>query len=510
MFSFDTLHISFRRIIPTLVITAGLLLALEVVFRAGNWFYTYEGWESPGLMKKMEQAEKLFQAEGRIDLVTMSTSVGRSWDVRQWEEATGGGIVAYNFGFPDQRPERQYFLFKNHIFPKYHPTHIIYGIGAGDVNSNIHGMKPDRPRQGPFWRNGRIRALAAKTLLEKATVKLEDWSVMFRSRQRARFTLQHGPMWMLEEDPTIGRGVLAPTVRRQAFGPMESSWGLLPEGLPNNNYHDYWVPDDGEIGELLKLSEFCEKHGIKLAIVEIPASPYAHTNFDDPEKDYWRFTNALDHLAANGAWVLPMAWDLKLDNTYFEDQAHLNRWGGQMVTDYVYRKVIRKWYPEQAATTAAALPEPAEVWFEDLVTTGGEGVAVERRYVVSADAQYAAARQVVVTAAVDITLSASVSQGSYAVEIYGGDGSTTEPLRSGDAKVELAAVGPDGEVSARLPLDKWILSRIGVTYTQAYFTVPTTGALVLRVLDAGKRPLVLDSAFVRRRLTSSSDAIIVE
>ncbi len=508
MFSFKTLQINLRRVIPTLLVTLGLLLLLEMRFRAGDWFYDYEGWESPGLMKKMEGAEKLFEEKGRIDLVTMSTSVGRIWDVRQWEEATSGSIVGYNFGFPDQRPERQFFLFKNHIYPKYHPTHVIYGINAGDVNGNINGMNPKNPQQGAFWTYRKIRALGNKTILDKIVTKLENWSAMFRGRQRARFTLQYGRVWMLEEEPTIGRGVLVPTVRRQAYGPMIESWGRKPEGFKNNPYHDYWVPDDGEIGELLKLSNFCKEHDIKLAIVEVPSSPYGHTNFDNPDEDYWRFTNALEYLSANGAWVLPMARDLKLDNTYYEDPVHLNRWGAEIVTDYVYQNVIKKWYPDEAS--APALAVPVELWFEDLVTSATSGVEIARLKTATEDAQYAADRQVIVSEPVDIPLSASLAAGSYAVELYAGDGSTSGVLLSGGAKLDLAAVGETGETLATMPIDHWINSRIGIAYTQVYFTLPTTSTLTLRVADVGSHSVILDSVFIRPRLANLGDKIIVE
>lgn len=516
MFSFKTLYVRFSRLLPTLLVTLGVLLLVEIAFRANNWFYDYDGWESPALQKKMVGADKLFEERGRIDLVTLSTSIGRVWDVNQWEEATSGAITAYNFGYPDQRPERQNFLFQKHIYPRFKPGYVIYGVGAGDCNSNKSGMHPERPKSGAFWSYRNITALDANSVFEKAEVFFENRSALYKSRRRARFQLQYGELLMLPRQPTISNGVLAPTVRRQPFGPMELSWALTPEGLPYNDFHDYWIPDDGEIGELLKLHKFCEKHDVELVIVEFPTSPYSYTNFDNPEYDYWRFLNALDYLESKGATVLRMGQELNLDNTYYEDQAHMNRWGGQVVTDYIYRKVIREWFPD--AALAEALPGPVEIALADVISTesttastmptgAGEetllGTAAEIRRAVPAtdEAQYAADLQVFVSQPVDIELTGTLAAESYAVEVYGGDGSTTTPERTGEAVLHLVAVDEAGDEIRVLPLE-WINTRVGISYTMAHFTMDRPGRLLLRVAEIGPRPVILDSVFIRPRLSA--------
>ena len=60
MFSLKTLHVKFRRFLPALLATAACLLAVELAFRHWQWQYDYDGWESPGLMKKMHDAEAQF------------------------------------------------------------------------------------------------------------------------------------------------------------------------------------------------------------------------------------------------------------------------------------------------------------------------------------------------------------------------------------------------------------------------------------------------------------------
>lgn len=515
MFDFKTYYVRWGRLVPGLVFTLFFVMMVELAFRARDWFHDYDGWESPALQQKMQQAEKVFEENGRLDLVTLSTSIGRVWDVHQWEEATSGALVGYNFGYPDQRPERQYFLFKNHIWPRYKPKYVIYGLGAGDTNSNIHGMDPRRPRQGPFWTYRSINEMEAQTALEKAESWLEEHSYLFRSRRRARFELQYGKLPMLQRDPTIGSGILAPTVRRQAFGPMELSWGRKPEGLPINDFHNYWIPDDGEIGELIKLGEFCRKQGVEFVVLEFPTSPYSYENFDDPEENYGRFLNALDFVESKGIRVLRMGQELKLDNTYYEDQAHMNRWGGQAVTNYVYERVIRQWFPEQAL--AETLPQPVEVEFAEVMTSealttaglAGEGdehpltAAAEVRRVepVGAEAQYEAPQQVVISQPMEVDLGQDWEPGHYAVEIYAGDGTTTSPEISGEAKLELAVRYQDGAAGEVFAL-KWINTRLGISYTQANVTLERAGRLKLRVTEVGQRPVILDVAFVRRRLSA--------
>lgn len=512
MFERSTLQLQLRKLLPVMVTVPALLLLVEAGFRKGDWFHDYSGWESPGLAKKMLEAEKFFQQEGRLDLVVLSTSVGRTWDVRQWEEGTSGTIRAYNFGYPDQRPERQYFLFKNLIHPEYKPDYVIYGISIPDCNSNVRGMHPDNPRQGAFWTYRAVSALSAKTLLDKGVAWLDENSFLFRSRHRARFSLQHGPIAMLPEDPTIGQGVIAPTIRRQAFGPMPVSWALHPDSIANkyNCYYDYWIPDDGEIGEVIKLGKYCQKHGIKFAVVEVPTSPYAHTNFNQDDA-YFRFTNALDHIANQGIDVYPMARDLKLDNTYFEDQDHLNRWGGQIVTDYVYQRVLRQWFPETA--TAESLPEPEQIVLADHVTRYTGQIEIRSATPVTDEAQYAALRQVIIApgTTAEIELTPDLAAGHYALELYGGDGSTTSPELTGQASLHLHAKTDDGVASVDMELEPWINTRIGVSYTQAYFTIKHSAALTLEVKNPSAEPVILDTAFLRSRLSAvGADGVIVD
>jgi hypothetical protein len=267
----------------------------------------------------------------------------------------------------------------------------------------------------------------------------------------------------------------------------------------------------------VKLNDFCRKNGVQLVILEFPTSPYSHTNFDDPVENYWRFLNALDYLETKGATVLRMGQDLKLDNTYYEDQGHMNRWGGQAVTDYVYRNVIRKWLPEVA--TAPALPSPVQLNFADLVSTATVAanagttlsvpVDVRRLDPATDEAQYGAMEQVIATQPEDFALSSSLAAGSYAVEIYAGDGTTTSPEITGEAKLELAAVDDRGETIIQMPL-QWINTRLGISYTQAWITVKQPARLELRIVEIGGRPVILDTAFIRRRLSNLGDGVIVD
>jgi len=507
LFSLKTLRVRPRKILVVCTLVAAFLLLVELAFRKWDWFYDYEGWESPGLLQKMADAEKLSEEKGRIDLVVLSTSVGRVWDVRQWEEATSSRIVAYNFGFPDQRPERQNFLFQKYIYPKFQPTHLIYGVAVTDLNSNGRGKHPDRPRDGPFWTYRNIKEMRAESLKEKISAWLSEKSILFRSRARARFTLQYGPIAMLQRDPTIGRGVIAPTIIRQEYGPQPPSWALEPLGILYNTYWDYWAPDDGEIGEIADLAAFCRRNGVKFTVVEIPTSPYGHTNFNVVDGYNYFLQTLFLLIDREDVMVLPMGRDLKLDNTYFEDQDHLNRWGADIITNYVYQHVIRKWFPESAK--AEALPTPVEISLYKQVDERNQSAKIERLQPATLTAEYAAEMQIVVTEPTDIQLTSSLTPGSYAVEIYAGDGTTTAPELTGEAELCLTVLDGKGEVVVTMPLI-WINSRIGVSYTQSYISVPTTGALSLQITSIKDRPVILDSAFIRPRLSNLGESVIVE
>jgi len=492
VFSLKTLHVKFRRFLPALLARAACLLAVELAFRHWQWQYDYDGWESPGLMKKMHDAEAQFAREGSMDLVTLSSSVGRALDLTQWQDAAGNSFTAYNFCYAEQRPERQNFLFQNIIYPRYKPGHVIYALSLIDCNSNVRAMDPRKPRTGPFWQYRNIRSMAADSPTEKLLAWLSDYSLLFRARQRFRFSLQTGPIWMIEAEPTIGDGIPLPTIRQQAFGPMPLSWALTPAGQQYNTYRDYWIPDDGEIGEVIKLGKFCREHGVKFTVVEMPSSPYGHSNWGDQENGYWKFTNALNYVASKGIPVHPLARDVSFDNTMFEDQEHLNRWGGQLATNYIYEKVIRQWYPQ-------ARPEQLHeaTQYELAALQGDEpttSVTAIAALPATPDAEYAARRQLQVAGDAIVTVAPELRPGSYTLELYAGDGTTTTPELTGAAKMTLMGAG------VKLPL-RWENTRVGISYTRAEINVTTTGPLQLQIRNSGTQPVILDSSFVRPLFT---------
>lgn len=512
MFSLDTLKLPLRAVIPGAIATALFLLLLEIGFRLLSPFNYYGGWENSGLQKKMDGLEQTFREKGRIDVLLLSTSVGRPIDVRQFEEATGGRIVCYNAGHPEQRPERQRFLFEKYYWPRFKPSHILYGVAPPDVNSGSRGMHPDAPQAGPFFEFEMIRRLRADSPMSKVRVALEDASALFAARRRIRTTIQLGEIPHQEPDATVGRGVQVPTPRRQPYGPLVRSWTHMAGYGHLNAYKNYWVPENGEFGELLKLARLCEAQGVKFVVVEVPTSPYAHTNFDNPTEDYKKFTGMLDWLTSNGVTVLPMAQQLKLDNTLYEDMEHLNRWGGQVVTNYIYENVITRWFPDLILAPELPQPREVELW-RQVSQPPPRGVEVRRLFPENPDAQYSAPRQVLVQQApVDLPVDEQLPPGSYSFELYAGDGTTTAPEQAGDAVVSL--LGEEARTSnsivLNVPLDKWRNTRLGISYTQYLFNAPTTTTLQLRVSQVAQRPLILDSVYLRRRLSSTGSGFALD
>ncbi|MGI8905730.1 MAG: hypothetical protein ACR2IE_04480 [Candidatus Sumerlaeaceae bacterium] len=507
-FEWGTLDIRIKRLLPTIVVVALGLLALDFGFRRWQPFDYYGGWGSPNLRDKIEGIEKVKAWRGRVDVLTLSTSVGRPMDVRQWEEACAREISCYNFGFPDQRPERQRFMFEKYFWPKYHPKHVIYGVSPPDVSSGRRGMNPDHPRTGDFWQFSAVRRLAAQGPMQKLRVKLEDVSALFGARHHVRATLQNGEIPFIKPEKTIGNGVYIPTPRRLLYGPQELAWTYFPGMEIYNTYADYWLPENGEFGELLKLAKFCKKHGVQFTVVEIPTSDYAHTQFFRPKEDYTTFTRALDWLKFKGVDVLPMARELNLDNTYYEDIEHLNRWGAQLITDYVYERVICRWFPDKVL--APVLPQPRQIELWKRVAEGVEGMRVESRYGITKDAQYPSYKQVVVTSSGVSLRIASVTAGSYSFELYAGDGTTTSPEQTGEARLQLAIQEDTARAPHHVLLNTWVNARLGISYTQYHFTVGTSATLALQVDRVGERPCILDTVFLRRKLSNTGDGFTIE
>jgi hypothetical protein len=506
-FDFTTLQVQLRRLIPTAVVAVVGLVFIELAFRKWHPFELYGGWGSAVLQEKVDALDRIYKQNGAVDLITLSTSIGRPIDVRQFEEACCGQIQCYNFGFPEQRPERQRFMFENYFWPRYHIKNVIYGIAPPDVNSASRGMDPAHPRATDFWQYSAIKALTAETPLQKLRARIESLSVMFASRRHVRSTLQNGIVFELPPEKTIGDGVYIPNPRRIPTGPQELPWSLLPGMQQYNAYANYWAPEDGEFGEVLKLAKFCKARGVKFAVVEIPTSEYGHTQFYHPREDYTTFTRMLDWLSGHGVQVLPMARELNLDNSYFEDMEHLNRWGGQAITNYVYEHLVREWFADKVV--AQRLPEPQQIQLYSNMPDGTSGVIVQRRFGINKDAQYTAYKQIAVTQPGVTIPVTSAAPGSYSLELYAGDGTTTSPEQTGEAQLALQ-ISENGAPARSITLDKWVNARLSISYTQYHFSVMSTATVSLLVDKIGTRPCILDSAFLRPKLCNTGDGFTIE
>lgn len=504
--SFSTLRVSLRPAIKLIIAMAMLFLILEGAVRVWQPFPTYGGWENPDLYKKMEGARQTFEQEGRIDVLLLSTSIGRPIDVNLWEDASGNQLVCYNGGYPDARPQSQRFLFEHYYWPRFRPTHVVYCVTPGDLSSSARGMHPDRPRAEPFWRYHNIREMDPGGLKDKIKIWLENLSMLVQSRHRIRARLETGPLPVEDVTPSIGRGVLVPAIGRVPTGPQLEPWSRKPQWWWANPYKDYWLPDNGEMGELKKLAEFCRARNVKLTIVDIPISPFALMEFDDEELGMDIYYNALARIEASGVPVVYPGAELDLDNSYFEDSAHMNRWGAEIVTDYIWQHVIRKWFPQKALVKS--IPMSTEIKLYRNVKPA-PGVRTEQRIATVPGAMYSALYQVIVENTATAIPLDEVGPGRYSVEVYGGDGSTMSPVMNDTARVTLQGSNEQG-ILTELALDEWALSRLGPSYTRGLITVETTATLQLHVEAPPAAPLILDVAFLREMVSAGPDKVTVE
>lgn len=503
-----TLHAHWRSIAWTLTLTVLILAGLELMFRWWSPVQDYGGWENPNLYKKVKGAEQAYEENDKLDLVLLGTSIGRPIDVNLWEDAMGYKVVCYNAAYPDARPQLQRFMFEKYYWPRFKPGHVVYALAPSDLNSSFRGMHPDRRRAETVWSYHMVRRLDPGSLKERVKVALERVSVFLRTRKKMRSRLQQGEIATESVTPSIGRGVTMHTIRRIPPGPQTLSWARMPEYLQHNALHQYWVPYNGELGELMALGEFCRLHGVKMTVLEVPLSPYGLSDFDDIEQGMKLFYEALDKVERAGIPVVRLPPELHLDNAFFEDQFHMNRWGSEVLTNFAWQKVVKPWFPDKALVDS--LPESHQVDLYKAVTPA-PGVRVERRLAVPpAAGGYLADKQVVVEGtSVAIPVVAEAAPGRYSVGIYAGDGTTTTRELTNRAKIQLQAVA-DGKIHKSIQVDKWALNHLGISYAQALVTAETTATIQIQAEVPPGEPLILDVAFVRRMVSTGPDVLTVE
>jgi len=510
--SSDTLQLNWRPIVRSVAVTVLFVLLLDVTWRAVDPFEYYGGWENPDLERKMARAEQAWNEHKRLDVLTLSSSVGRAIDVNQWEDALGGDVICLNGGGPDFRPEVQRFLFEHVYWPRFKPSHVLYAISARDATSRL-GRSPERYRAGAFWNQAGARRLIAKlegSIAARLLAWLEETSSLYRARQHARAAVHHGMPKPQEMLPTFRRDVEIPSPRRIATGPHPKTWMEHPLYREGGAYYWYYISEqESEIDELIALARFCRKRDVKFEVIEVATPPLTMRFFDAPDRDYYgTFRGALKRLEAEGVTVHLTPDEVYFDNSTYQDFEHVNRWGAQLLTDYAYQVVIRNWFPNK--TRVASLSAPEQVNLYRSLPNVAQEAKVTRFLPKDSNVQYASSRQVIVSKGkVTLPIEQELAPGNYAIELYAGDGTTTSPEQTGEASLKLRCTLAGAGLPIPTELNQWSHARMSTGYTQYHIVIPTTGTLQLEVENPTDHPLILDSAFLRRKVGAEPEGSVM-
>lgn len=490
IFSSETLRLDPRKLLPTILLTAVFFALVDTALRFSDPLKTYGGWENPYVEFKIDRARKIRDRHGRIDVMLFSSSIGLQTEVSLWQEACGGDVICYNAAIGGSRPQWSRFLFENVYYPETKPSHVIYCVSPRDVNTCGTPAAAYR-HMGVLWKSFKSRSYLAATLKDKFFIALEKASYLFRVRGHIRRYIQQGPipqdtLVMTEED-----GTNLPTVR------------ALPEKMAvelgkKDTYRKFSMPEDGEIAELIAMNKFCRERGVEFVVVNQQVAPVTFELFDNKQTDYQKYLDGLKKVEAAGVRVVYMAEELKLTNRHFGDGEHLNRWGGHLVTDYIYRKIVRPWFPEKALV--AKLPEWLEVPFASLLSQTDRHFFTQNRSKIPPTSLYAAPLEAVTYASGGkLPIRAEFPPGDYVVHLYGADERTT---RTEGAPGHKLAWEVESKMGGTREIGFEMSRRIvqGAALTKMDVSLDVTSSLALAVKQMAGAECVLDSVFFREKI----------
>lgn len=500
IFSFKTLNHDVRRVCAPLLLTVVCFLSVDRLVQHVDPMRLYGGWENPYVQLTVERVKHTASSRGHIDVLFMGSSIGTHIDIGRWQEATDDQVVCVNASMGGQHPQWANFIFQKALYPITKPTRLVYTLCPRDLNG-VGFSRPGYAYNGLLFQSYQARRLLAATPAQKMATMLEGTSYLFRARGHIRRCIQQGP---IPEEP-VGRqfdnGVSPPTVRHNED---KGYTDAERKAMKNNPYASLQIPDDGELGELLKLARFCRDRGIEFVVVSQPVAPMVTGLYDDPLRDKKTFDGALDKIRRAGFRVVDMASALPVKNMEFGDNDHPNRWGGYRMTDYLYRELFRPWYPDKAL--APSLPDSVQVNLCETFPKSEKHAYIQDR---RPRAPAIAAPLLVASdePGARIPLGIEIPPGKFIFDLYGLDERTTQ-TPGGPGHALAYEVQEQGAAPRTVPFDMSRDNVQGDTLTRVDMTFQTTATVTLVVKALAGNECVLDSVFIRPKTTRGNPDVV--
>jgi hypothetical protein len=500
IFSFSTLEIDLRKVLPPLLVTLVLFFAVDRVLQVLDPVKLYGGWENPYVQMQVDGARRWKKKHGRIDVMLLGSSIGTHIDVGRWQEATGDKVVCYNAAMGGQHPEWARFIFENVYYPDIKPARIVYVLCPRDINGPAF-IKPEYRYNAPLFKSVNARRFLASSLSERAVSSLESVSYLFRARRHMRRYIQQGSIPQDPIYPLYETGVNPPTVRHlKTEGPATE---VERKALVRNHYASFLAPEDGELGELLKLAAFCKARQVEFVVVNQPVAPAVRGLYDNADRDYQAYLSALDKVRKAGFRVVDMAAAVPLKNRDFSDFDHPNRWGASRMVDYMYREIIRPWYSREALVPS--LPDAVEIDFYDVVSRTDRFFYPQDRSRIPPSTVYASPLQMVTDRPSGrIALRSPIPPGTYVLDLYGADERTTRTARVPGHRLAYE-ITPENGRPDEIPFEMSRQMVQGETLSRLEMQLKTASTLALVVEKLEGTECVLDSLFIRRKVLTSHD-----
>jgi hypothetical protein len=474
------------------LVTLALLLAADLIWRFWRPVHTANGWLNRNLAGKMDGMIAKAGKSGKLDVVVLSTSVGKGVDVDRWELASGGELNCWNGAVPGLRPQQIYFLLRGVLLPKVEIKNIVHLVTPQDLSIRGGLQVWEHRKHGQFFDSWRMRAAAAETPTERIKSLVLSMSAFSQDRSAFRGALQ-GLNAVSDEEWYRTPGGMAPPSLQRLPNPVPKNYLGWIRAVPGANaVHEYKVAVDGELRMVREIAALCREKGVSYTVVSYPWSPWGRGLYSNRAAEEAEFHAALDGLRREGITVLDADRDLNLDDSHFEDAWHDNRWGSESTTAYLYEKVVRPAYPnpswpqtiEPGTTVKLNECQPAPPVFTP--------AHVELPQLPRMEARHEATMLTRLEPGQGLILNPEAAPGTWVVDVYGAhwDKESVASGKHSSGSVGLEpTIGPESSMAP----GGWGLTLQRQTFVRLRTQLTTTGPLVLRTELA---PVLLDSAFV--------------